>query len=44
MTWWPFRREADMRLFGGGLIAAGLCCEASFEEYISRLWKGGTLD
>ncbi len=44
MTWWPFKREADIRLFGGGLIKAGLCCEESFEEYISRLHQGGTLE
>jgi TolB-like protein/class 3 adenylate cyclase/Flp pilus assembly protein TadD len=44
MTWWPFKHEADIRLFGGGLIKAGLCCEESFEEYISRLRKGGTLE
>ncbi len=44
MTWWPFKREADNRLFGGGLIKAGLCCEESFEEYISNLRKGGTLE
>ncbi len=44
MTFWPFKREADIRLFGGGLIKAGLCCEESFEEYISRLRKGGTLE
>ena len=44
MTWWPFKREADIRLFGGGFIKAGLCCEESFEEYISRLRKGGTLE
>jgi adenylate cyclase len=44
MTFWPFKREADNRLFGGGLIKAGLCCEESFEEYISNLRKGGTLE
>jgi tetratricopeptide (TPR) repeat protein len=44
MPWWPFRREADIRLFGGGLIKAGLCCEDQLEEYIGKLRQGGTLD
>ena len=44
MTWWPFKREADIRLFGGGLIKAGLCCNKPFEEYIGRLRRGGTLE
>jgi TolB-like protein/class 3 adenylate cyclase len=44
MTWWPFKREADVRLFGGGLIKAGLCCKEPFEAYIGRLRRGGTLE
>jgi TolB-like protein/class 3 adenylate cyclase/Flp pilus assembly protein TadD len=44
MPWWPFRREADVRLFGGGLIKAGLCCEDQFEAYIANLRLGGTLE
>ena len=44
MPWWPFRREADNRLFGGGLIEAGLCCEEQFEAYIGNLRLGGTLE
>jgi TolB-like protein len=44
MTWWPFKREVDIRLFGGGLIKAGLCCSEPFEEYIGRLRRGGTLE
>jgi len=44
MPWWPFRREADNRLFGGGLIEAGLCCEDQFEAYIGNLRLGGTLE
>jgi Flp pilus assembly protein TadD len=44
MSWWPFRRETDIRLFGGGLIKAGLCCENQFEAYIGKLRRGGTLE
>jgi TolB-like protein/Flp pilus assembly protein TadD len=44
ITWWPFRRETDIRLFGGGLIEAGLCCEKQFEAYIGKLRQGGTLE
>ena len=44
MPWWPFRREADVRLFGGGLIKAGICCEDQFEAYIANLRQGGTLE
>ena len=44
MPWWPFRREVDVRLFGGGLIKAGLCCEDQFEAYIGSLRQGGTLE
>ena len=44
MPWWPFRRESDIRLFGGGLIKAGLCCENQLEAYISKLRRGGTLE
>jgi tetratricopeptide (TPR) repeat protein len=44
MPWWPFKREVDVRLFGGGLIKAGLCCEDQFEAYIANLRLGGTLE
>ncbi len=44
IPWWPFRRETDIRLFGGGLIEAGLCCEKQFEAYIGKLRQGGTLE
>ena len=44
MPWWPFRRESDNRLFGGGLIEAGLCCESQLEAHISKLRRGGTLE
>ena len=44
MEWWPFKREADFRLFGGGLVKAGLCCEDQLEVYIGSLRQGGTLE
>ena len=44
IEWWPFKREADIRFFGGGLIAAGLCCEEQLEAYIDRVRQGGTLE
>jgi TolB-like protein/class 3 adenylate cyclase/Flp pilus assembly protein TadD len=44
MPWWPFRRETDIRLFGGGLIKTGLCCEDQLEAYIGNLRRGGTLE
>ncbi len=44
MTFWPFKREADMRLFGGGLVKAGLCCDDQLETYIISLRQGGTLE
>jgi TolB-like protein/class 3 adenylate cyclase/Flp pilus assembly protein TadD len=44
MPWWPFKREVDMRLFGGGLVKAGLCCEEQLEAYISSVRQGGTLE
>jgi hypothetical protein len=34
----------DVRLFGGGLIKAGICCEDQFEAYIANLRQGGTLE
>jgi TolB-like protein/Flp pilus assembly protein TadD len=37
MGWWPFKRETDIRRFGGGLLKAGLCCEERLEEYIERV-------
>ncbi len=43
MGWWPFRRETDIRSFGGALVKAGLCCEKHLEEYIERVRQGGTL-
>ncbi len=44
MRWWPFKREADVRLFGDGLIQAGMCCAPQFEDYVANLRKGGTLE
>ncbi len=44
MEFWPFKREADIRLFGGGLVKAGLCCEDQLEVYIGSLRQGGTLE
>ncbi|MCK5273399.1 MAG: tetratricopeptide repeat protein, partial [Alphaproteobacteria bacterium] len=44
MPWWPFKREVDMRLFGGGLVKAGLCCEEQLEAYIGNVRQGGTLE
>jgi len=36
--------QAVVRLFDGGLIEAGLCCEDQFEAYIATLRQGGTLE
>ena len=44
MEWWPFKREVDFRLFGEGLIKAGLCCQDQLEVYIGNLRQGGTLE
>jgi len=44
MESWPFKREVDVRLFGGGLLKAGLCCEDRLEAYIGRVRQGGTLE
>jgi TolB-like protein/class 3 adenylate cyclase/Flp pilus assembly protein TadD len=44
IIYWPFKREVDIRLFGGGLVKAGLCCDDQLETYISKLRKGGTLE
>ncbi len=44
MGFWPFKREVDIRLFGGGLVKAGLCCEDQLETYIGSLRQGGTLE
>jgi adenylate cyclase len=43
MSWWPFKREADIRRFGGALVAAGLCCTELLEQYIEAVRQGGTL-
>jgi len=43
LNWWPFRRESDIRHFGGSLIKAGLCCDAILDDYVERLRRGGTL-
>jgi len=43
LVWWPFMFEADMRLFGEGLVKAGLCCEQTLENYIEGVRLGGTL-
>jgi len=34
----------SVRLFGGGLIKAGLCCEDRLETYYCNLRQGGTLE
>ena len=44
IEWWPFKREVDVRLFGGGLVKAGLCCDDQLEAYIGILREGGTLE
>ena len=44
MEFWPFQREADVRLFGGGLVKAGLCCDDRLETYIGLIRQGGTLE
>jgi hypothetical protein len=44
MGWIPFRRETDIRHFGGALVEAGICCEELLEQYIERLRLGGTLE
>lgn len=44
MSWWPFKREADIRRFGEALTRAGLCCEALLEQYVEHLRQGGTLE
>ncbi len=44
MEWWPFKREADIRRFGEGLVKAGLCCDDRLEAYIGRVHHGGTLE
>jgi len=44
MESWPFKREVDVRLFGGGLLKASLCCEDRLEAYIGRVRQGGTLE
>jgi len=31
LGWWPFKREVDVRRFGGGLVKAGLCCTEKLE-------------
>ena len=36
--------RGDFRLFGGGLVKAGLCCDNQLEVYIGRLRQGGTLE
>lgn len=44
MGFWPFKREDDIQLFGGGLVHAGLCCEDQLKTYIGKLRRGGTLE
>ena len=44
MGFWPFKREVDIRLFGGGLVKAGLCCDDRLETYIGNLRQSGTLE
>jgi len=43
MGWVPFKRETDVRHFGGALVKSGLCCEEILEQYIERVRLGGTL-
>lgn len=43
MGWVPFKRETDIRHFGGALVESGLCCEELLEKYIKRVRLGGTL-
>jgi adenylate cyclase len=44
MSWWPFKRESDIRRFGTSLTAAGLCCADRLERYIELVRQGGTLE
>jgi tetratricopeptide (TPR) repeat protein len=44
MEFRPFKREADIRVFGGSLVKAGLCCADMLEVYIDSLRQGGTLE
>ena len=44
MTFWPFKHEADILLFGGCLVKAGLCCDEQLETYIGKLRQDGTLE
>ena len=44
MQFWPFKREVDVRRFGGGLVKAGLCCAERLEDYIEHVRQGGTLE
>ena len=44
LGWWSFKRETDVRRFGGSLIEAGLCCEDLLKQYIENLRRGGTLE
>jgi TolB-like protein/class 3 adenylate cyclase len=43
MAWVPFKRETDIRHFGGALVRSGLCCEERLNQYIEQLRLGGTL-
>jgi adenylate cyclase len=43
LSWWPFKRETDIRRFGESLVAAGLCCAELLEQYVERVRQGGTL-
>ncbi len=43
MSWIPFKRETDIRHFGGALVQAGLCCVELLNQYIKHLRLGGTL-
>jgi hypothetical protein len=44
VSWWPFKRESDIRRFDTSLIAAGLCCTDRLERYIKLVRQGGTLE
>jgi hypothetical protein len=35
VSWWPFKRESDIRRFDTSLIAAGLCCA----DQLGRLYQ-----
>ena len=44
MSWWPYKRESDIRRFGTSLIAVGICCADRLEDYVENVRQGGTLE